>query len=177
MRMFGILRFVTDSSVVQFLGFFATMLLIVALSMLVGAIQHRWCATGLLTAAASVVVIGGLAATLVTWTRSWSSLWSWIVDASPTTTLWCSPCWWPRCAWARPDRSPATRHPRPAAFRNRFGPDPFRVGAELRARSASGGHGRERISAPVSVTTMVCSNCAVHLRSLVTTVQPSSQIS
>ncbi|MGW5337996.1 hypothetical protein [Rhodococcus pyridinivorans] len=47
MRMFGILRFVTDSSVVQFLGFFATMLLIVALSMLVGAIQHRWRATGL----------------------------------------------------------------------------------------------------------------------------------
>ncbi len=87
MRMFGILRFVTDSSVVQFLGLFATMLLIVALSMLVGAIQHRWRATGLLTAAASVVVIGGLAATLVTWTRSWSSLWSWIVDASRTTTL------------------------------------------------------------------------------------------
>ncbi len=87
MRRFGILRFVTDSSVVQFLGFFATMLLIVALSMLVGAIQHRWRATGLLTAAASVVVIDGLAATLVTWTRSWSSLWSWIVDASPTTTL------------------------------------------------------------------------------------------
>lgn len=87
MRMFGILRFVTDSSVVQFLGFFATMLLIVALSMLIGAIQHRWRATGLLTAAASVVVIGGLAAILVTWTRSWSSLWSWIVDASPTTTL------------------------------------------------------------------------------------------
>ncbi len=37
--------------------------------------------------------------------------------------------------------------------------------------------GRVRISAPVSVTTKVCSNCAVHLRSLVTTVQPSSQIS
>jgi len=87
MRMFGILRFVTDSSVVQFLGFLATMLLIVALSMLIGAIQHRWRTTGLLTAAASVVVIGGLAAILVTWTRSWSSLWSWIVDASPTTTL------------------------------------------------------------------------------------------
>ncbi|EHK81039.1 putative ABC transporter permease [Rhodococcus pyridinivorans AK37] len=174
--MFGILRFVTDSSVVQFLGFFATMLLIVALSMLVGAIQHRWRATGLLTAAASVVVIGGLAATLVTWTRSWSSLWSWIVDASPTTTLVVLPLLVAAvCVGAT--WQPATRHPRPAAFRNRFGPDPFRVGAELRARSASGGHGRVRISAPVSVTTMVCSNCAVHLRSLVTTVQPSSQIS
>ncbi len=34
-----------------------------------------------------------------------------------------------------------------------------------------------RISARVSVTSNVCSNCAVHLRSLVTTVQPSSQIS
>jgi hypothetical protein len=39
------------------------------------------------------------------------------------------------------------------------------------------GYGRVRISAPVSVTNRVCSNCAVHLRSRVTTVQPSSQIS
>ena len=38
-------------------------------------------------------------------------------------------------------------------------------------------HGRVRISAPSSVTTRVCSNCAVHLRSEVTTVHPSSQIS
>ena len=38
-------------------------------------------------------------------------------------------------------------------------------------------HGRVRISAPSSVTTSVCSNWAVHLRSLVATVQPSSQIS
>ena len=34
-----------------------------------------------------------------------------------------------------------------------------------------------RISAPSSVTTRVCSNCAVHFLSTVATVQPSSQIS
>ena len=46
-------------------------------------------------------------------------------------------------------------------------------------QSAAGArrHGSVRISAPSSVTTMVCSNCAVHLRSVVATVQPSSQIS
>lgn len=87
MRMFGILRFVTDSSVVQFLGFFTTMLLIIALAMLAGAIQHRWRATGLLTATASVVALGGLVAIVVTWTGSWSALWSWFADAAPTTTL------------------------------------------------------------------------------------------
>jgi Fe2+ transport system protein B len=38
-------------------------------------------------------------------------------------------------------------------------------------------HGKVRISAPSSVTTMVCSNWAVHFRSLVATVQPSDQIS
>src|SRR5207248_9355576 len=36
--------------------------------------------------------------------------------------------------------------------------------------------GSVRISAPVSVTTSVCSNCAVRLRSLVSTVQPSLHI-
>ena len=40
-----------------------------------------------------------------------------------------------------------------------------------------GHHGNVRISAPSSVTTRVCSNWAVHLRSEVATVQPSSQIS
>ena len=45
------------------------------------------------------------------------------------------------------------------------------------ASEATGDHGSVRISDPLSVTTRVCSNCAVHLRSFVTTVQPSSQIS
>ena len=39
------------------------------------------------------------------------------------------------------------------------------------------GQGRVRISAPESVTRSVCSNWAVRLRSAVTTVQPSSQMS
>ena len=48
---------------------------------------------------------------------------------------------------------------------------------QRRASEATGDHGSVRISDPLSVTTRVCSNCAVHLRSFVTTVQPSSQIS
>ncbi len=41
----------------------------------------------------------------------------------------------------------------------------------------TGGYARVRTSAPESVTTSVCSNCAVRLRSLVSTVQPSSHMS
>ena len=39
------------------------------------------------------------------------------------------------------------------------------------------GQGSVRISAPLSVTSTVCSNCAVRRRSVVTAVQPSCQIS
>ena len=39
------------------------------------------------------------------------------------------------------------------------------------------GHGSVRISYPESVTAIMCSNCAVHRRSLVTTVQPSDHMS
>ena len=54
--------------------------------------------------------------------------------------------------------------------------------ARQKARPEEGGpsgrpQGSVRISAPVSVTTSVCSNWAVRLRSLVTTVQPSSHMS
>ena len=38
-------------------------------------------------------------------------------------------------------------------------------------------YGRVRISWPSSVTRIVCSNCAVRLRSFVTAVQPSGQMS
>ena len=41
----------------------------------------------------------------------------------------------------------------------------------------AGAHGSVRISLPVSVTRIVCSNCAVRDLSLVVTVQPSSQTS
>ena len=41
----------------------------------------------------------------------------------------------------------------------------------------AGAHGSVRISLPVSVTRIVCSNCAVRDRSLVVTVHPSSQMS
>lgn len=87
MRLFGVLRYFTDSSVIQFFGYFATMTLIVGLSVLVGVIQHRWRTVGLLTAGATVIGVGGLAAILLTWTQSWSGLWSWFVDTSRVVTL------------------------------------------------------------------------------------------
>ncbi|NLV78569.1 MAG: hypothetical protein GXY65_04355 [Rhodococcus sp.] len=87
MRMFGVLRFVTDSTVLQFLCYFATMSFVVALAMLLGAIQHRWPTTGILAAGAVVIGVGGLAAIVLTWTQSWSSLWSWSADSPRAVTL------------------------------------------------------------------------------------------
>ena len=55
------------------------------------------------------------------------------------------------------------------------------AGGDLHACQPRAGRGRGqasvRISAPVSVTTRVCSNCADRLRSRVTTVHPSGQMS
>ena len=53
---------------------------------------------------------------------------------------------------------------------------PTSAGAVVQ-RSRSRRQGRVRISAPVSVTSTVCSNCALRRRSLVTTVHPSSHMS
>jgi hypothetical protein len=87
MRMFGVLRYLTDDTLIQFGCYFATMSLVVGLSVLVGVIHHRWRAVGLLTATATAFMAGGLAAILLTWTRSWSGLWSWFVDTPRVVTL------------------------------------------------------------------------------------------
>ena len=72
--------------------------------------------------------------------------------------------------------APLTGHPFPPS-RRKMSHLLRRVG-DICVCSRKKSHGSwVRISAPSSVTTRVCSNCAVHLRSLVTTVQSSSQIS
>ncbi|TCN58286.1 hypothetical protein EV641_101389 [Rhodococcus sp. SMB37] len=87
MRMFGVLRFLTDSALIQFTGYFATLTLVVGLSVLAGVIHHRWRAMGLLTAGTAIIVAGGLASILLTWTQSWSCLWSWFADTPRVVTL------------------------------------------------------------------------------------------
>lgn len=85
------------------------------------------------------------------------------------------------------------RGPRPAGVRRHQGGQPAEPArrdprgpprAHLADRDApdqvkqdQGGQTTVRISTPSAVTRMVCSNCAVRRRSLVTTVQPSSQMS
>src|SRR5207248_11768385 len=67
-------------------------------------------------------------------------------------------------------------HGRPQPAPGHVGVVPLVVGRRTRLL-AEFRHGRVRMSAPSSVTTRVCSNCAVQRRSLVTTVQPSGQVS
>lgn len=92
-----------------------------------------------------------------------------------STIMWpCRHAGWGPVSWSRvkemsldrpsaTDAYPVSRPGQPAPVRPSAG--------------AGGPHGRVRISAPVSVTTSVCSNWAVRFRSLVTTVQPSSHMS
>ncbi|WP_137725105.1 ABC transporter permease [Prescottella subtropica] len=87
LRMFGVLRWVTDSSLLQFLGYFATLLLTTAIATAAGAVFQRWRALGLTIAGiASIVVFGG-AAIVVTWARWWPAVTSWFADTPRAVVL------------------------------------------------------------------------------------------
>ncbi|WP_433612066.1 ABC transporter permease [Prescottella agglutinans] len=87
MRMFGILRYVTDSTLLQFATSFASLLLTTAISIAFGAVYQRWKTVGFLIAGVSVVCLLGLAAVLVTWADRWPTVGSWLVDAPRALVL------------------------------------------------------------------------------------------
>lgn len=80
MRMFGIARYFTDSSAVQLLALFATLLLTSSIAMLTGAIYQRWRITGLLASLTGLFGALGLSAIVITWARWWPAIGSWFVD-------------------------------------------------------------------------------------------------
>ncbi|MEV5389401.1 ABC transporter permease [Nocardia farcinica] len=81
MVMFGIPAEFTDNRLVQLGTFLAVLALIAAAGLLMGAIQQRWRVTGLYTLGAVVLVLGGLAAILVTWQRWWPEVGHWFTDS------------------------------------------------------------------------------------------------
>ncbi|CAM2895480.1 ABC transporter permease [Prescottella defluvii] len=87
MRMFGILRFATDSSVLQTAAFFASLLLTTSISMLLGAVHQRWRTIGFLVAGIGTIGVSGLAAVVITWAQWWPAIGSWFVDAPRAMTL------------------------------------------------------------------------------------------
>lgn len=83
LRMFGIVRYVTDDPVLQWLGFFATLLLVASLGLFVGVVYQRYRVTGLFGLGVTMLVLFGGGAVLVTWQRWWPAVGRFFVDTSP----------------------------------------------------------------------------------------------
>ncbi|WP_430332029.1 ABC transporter permease [Rhodococcus sp. ACT016] len=81
MRMFGILRYVTDSSALQFVTLFVSLMLTTSISMLLGAVYQRWRTPGFLIAGIGAVTVLGGASILAAWARWWPAIATWLVDA------------------------------------------------------------------------------------------------
>ncbi|MGF7123487.1 ABC transporter permease [Rhodococcus sp. AG1013] len=87
MRMFGVLRYATDSSVLQTVTLFASLLLTTSISILLGAVYQRWRTPGFLLAGTGTIGALGIAAVVITWARWWPAVGSWFVDAPRTVVL------------------------------------------------------------------------------------------
>ncbi|MGW1739023.1 ABC transporter permease [Nocardia sp. NPDC001965] len=80
MEMFGLPADFTDNRLTQLATYAAFLGLVACVSLLLGAIYQRWRVTGLYTAGVVVLLVGGVAAILVTWQRWWPEVGSWFVD-------------------------------------------------------------------------------------------------
>ncbi|MFI9534782.1 ABC transporter permease [Nocardia fusca] len=81
MEMFGLPGHFTDNRVIQLATYAAFLGLVACVSLFLGAVYQRWRVTGLYTAGTVFLLVGGLAAILVTWQRWWPAVGSWFVDA------------------------------------------------------------------------------------------------
>lgn len=80
MVMFGLPGSFTDNPLVQLMTYLAFLALVAALGLIAGAIYQRWRVTGLYTAGAVVLLVGGSAAVLVTWRHWWPAVGSFFAD-------------------------------------------------------------------------------------------------
>lgn len=81
MRMFGVLRYATDSPVLQYVTLIASLLLTTSIAMLLGAVYQRWRTPGFLIAAIGAILVLGVVAVIVTWVHGWPAVGAWFVDA------------------------------------------------------------------------------------------------
>lgn len=80
MRMFGVLRYATDNPVLQWLGFFATLLLVASIGQFIGVVYQRYRVNGFLAIGVAAIVVFGGGAILVTWQRWWPAVGRFFVD-------------------------------------------------------------------------------------------------
>ncbi|GGL05557.1 hypothetical protein [Nocardia jinanensis] len=80
MEMFGLPADFTDSRLTQLATYAAFLGLVACVSLFLGAVYQRWRVTGLYTAGAVFLLVGGLAAIVVSWQRWWPEVGSWFAD-------------------------------------------------------------------------------------------------
>ncbi|MFQ6230284.1 ABC transporter permease [Nocardia sp. NPDC002869] len=80
MEMFGLPADFTDNRLIQLATYAAFLGLVACISLFLGAIYQLWRVAGLYTTGAVFLIVGGLAAILVTWQRWWPAVGSWFTD-------------------------------------------------------------------------------------------------
>lgn len=80
MRMFDIPQYFTDNLWLQLLTIVASLLLLCAVGVLLGAIQQRWRVVGFFTAAVILLIALGIVAITLTWQGWWVDVGHWFVD-------------------------------------------------------------------------------------------------
>lgn len=86
LRMFGIVRYATDNPAVQWLGIFATLLLVASVGLALGVVYQRYRVNGIFAISLTAIVLLGGAAILVTWQHWWTNVGHFFVD-TPSVVL------------------------------------------------------------------------------------------
>ncbi|WP_327147691.1 ABC transporter permease [Nocardia sp. NBC_01329] len=80
MEMFGLPADFTGNPLTQLATYAAFLSLVACVGLLLGAVYQRWRVTGIYTAGTAFLLVGGLAAILVSWQRWWPEVGSWFAD-------------------------------------------------------------------------------------------------
>lgn len=87
LRMFGILRYMTDNPAWEWIGIFSTLLLVAAIGLFIGVLYQRFRITGLLVSALATIIAFGAVAVVVTWQRWWLPVGRFFVDTPAAVLL------------------------------------------------------------------------------------------
>lgn len=85
-RMFGVFRYLTDSPLLEWLGMFATLLLVASVGMALGVVYQRYRIAGMLVVSLATLVVVGAAVIVVSWQRWWPAVGRFFVE-TPTVML------------------------------------------------------------------------------------------
>lgn len=80
LRMFGVLRYVTESPALQWIGLFATLLLVTAIGSFVGVIYQRYRVNGLFGLGIVAILVFGGGAIVVSWQQWWPEVGDFFLD-------------------------------------------------------------------------------------------------